>query len=262
MLASETKPAAEKAGGEMAVMALGWGLVAGSAAIIGALLGWYGRLSHQTISLLLAFSCGILLSVAAFQLFDEAFARAGFVPAALGFVVGAAMFAAGLAWLDKRGAGHRRRTAVSQIAARDTASIVALGTVLDGIPRALIIGVSFYAGEGLGIATVVAVFLSSLPESLASTTRMRALGRSLAYVIGLWVAVALITGVAALAGYVLLGDLGPEGRAFLQAFTGGAFIVSIVDGLIPQVFSETRDMAGFVTAMGFLAGYALSHFVG
>ncbi len=246
----------------MAVIALGWGLVAGSAAIIGALLGWYGRLRHQTISLLLAFSCGILLSVAAFQLFDEAFARAGFAPAALGFVVGAGLFAAGLGWLDRRGAGHRRRSALGQITARDTASLVALGTILDGIPRAVIIGVSFYAGEALGIATVVAVFLSTIPESLASTTRMRTLGRSLAYVVGVWAAVAVITGMAALGGYVLLGDLTPQGRAFLQAFTGGAFIVSIVDGLIPQVFSESRDIAGFITAMGFLAGYALSHFVG
>lgn len=246
----------------MALMALGWGLVAGSAALIGALAGWYGRLSHATISLLLAFSCGILLSVAAFQLFDEAFARAGFLPAALGFVVGSALFAAGLGWLDRRGAGQRRRSAIGQIAARDTASIVALGTVLDGIPRAVIIGVSFYAGEALGIATVIAVFLSTVPESLASTTRMRTLRRPLGYVVAVWSTVAVISGLAALAGYILLGDLGPEGRAFLQAFTGGAFIVSIVDGLIPQVFSDSRDVAGFVTAMGFLAGYALSHFLG
>jgi ZIP family zinc transporter len=78
----------------------------------------------------------------------------------------------------------------------------------------------------------------------------------------LWTLVALVTGVAALLGYVLLGDVGPAGRAFLQALAGGAFLVSIVDGLIPQIFLETRDLAGFVTALGFLAGYALSHFVG
>jgi ZIP family zinc transporter len=91
---------------------------------------------------------------------------------------------------------------------------------------------------------------------------MRTLRRPLGYVVAVWSAVAVISGLAALAGYTLLGDVGPEGRAFLQAFTGGAFIVSIVDGLIPQVFSDSRDVAGFVTAMGFLAGYALSHFLG
>ncbi len=246
----------------MALMALGWGLVAGGAGMIGALLAWFARPSHRLIGLAMAFGCGILLSVAAFELFDEAFARGGFWPAAAGFLVGSSLFAAGLGWLDRRGAGHRRRSAVTQIENRDSASMVALGTLLDGTPKALIIGVSFYTGEGVGIAAVIAVFLSNVPDSLASATRMRALGRSGLYVALLWTLVALATGVAALLGYVLLGDVGPGGRAFLQAFAGGAFLVSIVDGLIPQIFLETRDLAGFVTALGFLAGYALSHFVG
>ncbi len=246
----------------MALMALGWGLIAGGAGMIGALIAWIARPSHRAIGIAMAFACGILLSVAAFELFDEAFARAGFWPAALGFLFGAVLFAAGLGWLDRRGAGHRRLSAVNQIGARDSASMVALGTVLDGIPKALIIGVSFYTGEGVGLSAVAAVFLASVPESLASSTRMRTIGRSERYVLGVWALVTVVTGLAALAGYMLLGDVDPRGRAFLQAFAGGAFLVSIVDGMIPQIFAEARDLAGVVTALGFLTGYALSHFIG
>ena len=246
----------------MALMALGWGLIAGTAGMIGALLAWRARPSHRTIGLAMAFACGILLSVAAFELFDEAFARGGFWPAALGFLTGSVLFAAGLGWLDRRGAGHRRLSAVNQIGARDSAGMVALGTLFDGIPKALIIGVGFYTGEGVGLSAVAAVFLASVPESLASSTRMRTLGRGKAYVAALWALVALVTGIASLAGYMLLGDVDPAARAFLQALAGGAFIVSIVDGLIPQVFAEARDLAGLATAIGFLAGYALSHFIG
>jgi hypothetical protein len=94
MRASETKPG-RKSGGD-GTHGARLGLVAGSAAIVGALLGWFGRLSHQTISLLLAFSCGILLRSPPSSS-STRLARAGFVPAGLGFVVGAAMFAAGLA---------------------------------------------------------------------------------------------------------------------------------------------------------------------
>ena len=243
----------------MALMALGWGLFAGGAGMIGALIAWFARPSHRVIGLATAFGCGVLLSLAAFELFDGAFVLGGFLPASIGFVAGAGVFAVALGWLDRRGAGHRRRSAVNQIAARDSASMVALGTLLDGIPKALVIGVGFYAGEGVGMTAVAGVFLANVPESLGSVTRMRTIGRSGLYVFAVWGLAGLATGLAALLGYLLLGDVGPEARAFLKAFAGGAFIVSVVDGLIPQIFDETRDLAGFVTALGFLAGYSLSH---
>jgi ZIP family zinc transporter len=246
----------------MAALTLGWGLVAGSAAFLGALLGWFARPSPRMIGLLMAFASGILLAVAAFELFDEAFAYGGFPPAAFGLLAGGALFATGLAWLDRRGAGKRKLSAIHTIEAREPASVVAMATILDGIPEALIIGVGFYTGEGVGIATVIAVFLSNVPESLATTARMRAIGRSAGYVAAVWLAVALATGIAAFLGYALLGDVRPAGKAFVQALAGGAFLVFIVNSMIPAAFSETRNLAGFVVVIGFLAGYALSRFVG
>jgi zinc transporter, ZIP family len=246
----------------MALYALGWGLVAGSAALIGALIGWFVRPPPRLIALLLAFASGILLSVAAFELFDEAFAHGGFLPTAFGFLIGAGLFALGLAWFDRRGARHRKHSAEAVVAGRDAAGIVALATVIDGVPEALIIGINFYDGTGLGIATVIAVFLSNIPESLSSTARMRTLRRSPSYVACVWIAVAIATGLAAFAGYTLLGDLPPGGKAILQAMAGGAFLVYIANAVIPEAFAETRDLTGLALAVGFLTGYSLSEFLG
>ena len=246
----------------MAIYALGWGLVAGSAALIGALIGWHVRPPPRLIALLLAFASGTLLSVAAFELFDEAFAHGGPVASVVGFLIGAALFAAGLAWFDRRGARHRKRSAEAVVAGRDVAGIVAPATVVDGIPEALIIGINFYDGTRLGIATVIAVFLSNIPESLSSTARMRTLRRRPSYVAGVWIGVALVTGLASFAGYTLLGDLPAEGKAVLQAMAGGVFLVYIADGAIPEAFAETRDLTGLAMAIGFLTGYSLSAFLG
>ena len=137
--------------------------------------------------------------------------------------------------------------------------MVALGTLLDGIPEALIIGLNFYVGEGLGIATVIAVFLSNVPESINSTTRMKGVGHSPRYVLGVWTGVAVVTGLASLAGYLLLGDVRPEGVSIIRGIAGGAFLVFIVDTMIPEGFAEDRNAAGLITALGFLIGFGLSH---
>jgi ZIP family zinc transporter len=201
-------------------------------------------------------------SVAAFELLDEAFARGGFLPSAAGFVAGAALFGLGLRALDRAGARHRKRSSYALETSRDAGGVIALATVLDGIPEALIIGLNFYSGTGLATATVAAVFLSNVPESLSSTTRMRAIGHGPAYAFGVWAAVAIASGLASLAGYALLGDLRPEGIAIIQAVAGGAFLVFIVDAMIPEAFAETHDLAGFIAALGFLTGFGLTRLLG
>ena len=242
----------------MAFLALGWGIIAGSALFVGAVLAWLCRVPPRLIATCIAFASGLLVSVAAFDLLEEAFVRGGFMPASLGYLAGAVFYAGGLFWLDQAGGRRRKRPRIDP-GERDARSVVALGTVLDGIPESLILGLSFSRGEGLALATLLAVFLSNVPESLAATTRMKALGHAASYVFGLWFIVALTSGVAAFAGYLLFADLAPEWVAITQAIAGGALLVFIADAMIPEAFTETQDAAGLVVALGFLAGFTLSH---
>jgi ZIP family zinc transporter len=234
-------------------------VIAGSAAFIGALIAWFGQPSARLVAAGIAFASGILLSVASFELLDEAFAHGGFMPVAIGYALGAILFGTGLFFLDRAGARHRKRPDAAVGPGAEAAAVVALATLFDGIPEALIIGMNFYAGEGLGIATVIAVFLSNVPESIGSTARMKAIGHRPPYVFGVWAGVAMVTGVASLAGYMLLGDLRPEGVSIIQAVAGGAFLVFIVDAMIPEAYAEQRIATGLIAALGFLAGFALSH---
>ena len=65
--------------------ALLWGLVVGSASLIGALVGYYARMSHRAIGVVLGFGSGALISALAYDLIEESFRQGGFVPVSVGF---------------------------------------------------------------------------------------------------------------------------------------------------------------------------------
>jgi ZIP family zinc transporter len=105
---------------------------------------------------------------------------------------------------------------------------------------------------------VVAVFLSNIPEGLASAAGMKKAGKSFAQVAGLWTMIALISGLAALTGYVLFDTASRETIAFVQALAAGAILAMIIDTMAPEAFEGTHDFAGLIAVAGFLSAFALS----
>ena len=249
-------------GAILAVEVVIWSLAASSFLIIGALVGWSAGLSHRLIASLLAFGGGILISVAAFELLEEAHRAAGIMPVIVGYVTGAVLFAFGLRILDRAGARHRKRTP-SGAPVRLSAAAGAGGSSRSppcstAFPESLIIGLNFSEGKALGFATVIAVLLSNFPEGVASTARMKAEGRSFRYVIGLWICVALVSGGCAWVGYHAFGDLPKVWVAFIEALAAGALFVYVADHMVPEAFAETHEAAGLITALGFLLGFGLA----
>ena len=99
---------------------------------------------------------------------------------------------------------------------------ITLGIVLDGIPESIVLGLTLLDGSGVSVAVLAAVFLSNLPESLAATTGSRG-GWRPASMMGLWVAVVLVCGLAALAGYALLDGASPRAIGFVTHSPPGPF---------------------------------------
>jgi hypothetical protein len=85
-----------------------WGLVAGSALVIGALIGYFTHIPHRVIASIMAFGSGVLISALSFDLVEEAHKRGGFVAAAIGFFAGAAIFTGANLYLAHRGAAARK----------------------------------------------------------------------------------------------------------------------------------------------------------
>ncbi|MFF9851490.1 ZIP family metal transporter [Streptomyces litmocidini] len=245
-----------------ALVAGGWGLFAGAALLVGAAVGSFVRVPPRWIALVMAFGSGVLMAAVSFELIAEAYERSGMGPVVSGAVGGAAVYSGANVLLARRGAQHRKRSGQQQPSESEepgSGNAIALGALLDGVPESVVIGTSLLGGGHLGAATVGAVFISNLPEGLASAAGMRSAGRSRRYVFVLWGGIALISGLAALAGYALLGGASETVMAVITAVAGGAILAMIADTMIPEAYSKVHLLTGLVTVVGFLSAFAMAH---
>ncbi|NUT52352.1 MAG: ZIP family zinc transporter [Saccharothrix sp.] len=238
-----------------------WGLVAGSALVVGALVGYLARVPVKVVAGVMAFGSGVLLSAVSFELIAEAHEQGGLPATALGALIGASAYTTADVLLARRGARHRKRSGDQQPSESEqsgSGTAIALGALLDGIPESVVIGASLLGGGGASVVTVAAVFISNVPEGLSSASGMRRAGRGRGYVFGLWVGIAILSGLAAMLGYGLLGDASGVVLAVITAVAGGAILAMIADTMIPEAFENAHLWIGLITVVGFLCAFALS----
>jgi zinc transporter, ZIP family len=238
-----------------------WGLVAGSALLLGATAGYFARVPQRLIAAVMAFGGGVLISALSFDLMDEAYKRGGFDSTAVGFLGGAGIYTVANWYLARQGAKHRKRSGGQQASEEDHSGsgvAIAVGALLDGIPESIAIGVSMIEGGAVSMVAVVAIFLSNVPEGLSSSAGMKKAGRSALYIFGVWAGIALISGLASLAGYAIFSRFSAEVIAATIAVAAGGILAMLADTMIPEAFEEAHDFAGLITVFGFLVAFMLT----
>jgi len=234
-----------------------WGLFASSSLVVGGALALLLPIRERLLGLIMAFGAGVLISAVAYELVAEAFeTSAGNGSLALGLSAGALTFFVGDAVIDRMGGDKRKSMRGS--AGTSSALAIVLGIVLDGIPESAVIGLGLLNGTGVSVAVIAAVFLSNLPEAIAATTGLKAGGWRPGRVMGLWVLVAVVSGLASLAGYAVFDSAGPSAVAFVLAFAGGAILTMLADTMMPEAFEHGGKLVGLVTTLGFGLAFALS----
>jgi ZIP family zinc transporter len=237
--------------------ALFWGLVASSSLILGGLAALVLPVERRVLGLVMAFGAGVLISAVAFELVQEAFdTSAGAGGIAVGLLAGSIVFFVGDLLIDRMGGEGRKRSTGEQ--ATGSGLAIVLGIVLDGIPESLVLGLTVLQAGTVSVALLVAVFLSNLPEAIAATTGLASSGWAHSRIIGLWVLVTLVSGLAALLGYVALDTASPRMLAFVLSFAAGAILTMLADTMMPEAFEHGGSVAGLITVVGFSAAFLLS----
>ena len=238
-----------------------WGLLAGGALVLGALIAWFGRVPQRVVAAVMAFGAGVLISSLSFDLGDEAEATGGIVATAICLLAGALTYVAANVMIAKHGAAHRKRSGDQQPSEAEqsgSGAAIAIGALIDGIPESVVLGLSLLSGKGVGVAVLAAIFISNLPEGLSSAAGMKRNGRSAKYVFGVWTSIALASAIAGVTGVLLLEDASPQLIALITAIAAGAILAMVADTMIPEAFERTHLYTGLITAAGFIVAFTIS----
>ncbi|MEK1904816.1 MAG: hypothetical protein AAAB13_03485 [Pseudomonas sp.] len=230
-----------------------WGLLAASSLLFGALLGVFLQLPRKVVASIMAYGSGVLIAAICFEQIPEALRLGGHLPTLGGMLAGGLMFVLASVGLDRIEQRHRRaggRGATIGL-------LIAAGAFLDGIPESLGLGLGLLDGGSVSVMLLVAIFLSNLPEGLASAAGLRQEGQSRRWIFTLWIAIVLLSGLAAMSGPALFADLSPLWLAFALGFSAGAVLCMLVDTLIPEAFAETHALTGLITLAGFMTALAV-----
>ena len=225
--------------------ALGWGVVAASSLVLGALLGLARAWPDRLIGLVLAFGAGALISSVSFELFEDGIRVGGAAAVGIGLAAGALVFFV-LSRLVEEKLGQGGGPAL------------ALGAFLDGIPEQLVLGIGIAAGEGVSVSLLGAIFVSNLPEAIGSATDMHEAGTKPFRIRRLWFAVAAVCALSTLAGFAIAENTGGHFKAAVNGFAAGALLVMLVDSMIPDSTSKSGRVAGLATTLGFALAAGLS----
>lgn len=229
--------------------ALGWGGVAASSLVIGAVLGIARRWPRALIGVVLGFGAGALISSVSFELVQEGYLKGGGLALVLGLAAGAVAF-------------YVADRLVQRIGGRAGAGAaglpLALGALLDGIPEQTVLGLGLADGHGVGIALLVSIFVSNLPEAIGSSSDMRAAGQAPGRIMRLWVVVAVACTAATLGGYAVASVTAERFEAAVDGFAAGALLVMLVGSMIPEATEKARDKAGLAAVLGFAVAAGLS----
>ena len=239
-----------------------WGLLAGGALVVGAAIAWFARVPRLVVASVMAFGAGVLISALAFDLVDEAEQQGGLTATIVGLLGGSLVYVAANVVLARYGARDRKRSGTQQPSEAEqggSGTAIAIGALLDGVPESVVLGLTLLGTGGkVGVGVLAAIFISNLPEGLSSSAGMKRNGRSAGYVFGVWVAIAVASGLAGALGCLLLQGAAVQVVAVITAIAAGAILAMVADTMIPEAFERTHLYAGLLATLGFIAAFTIS----
>jgi len=214
------------------------------------------RIPKPLIGFIMAFGAGVLISAVAFDLVEEAVDSTNHDWVAfVGISTGCVVYALAN-WRVNQLGGSRRKDA-SHVHQEDDALGIVLGSVLDGIPESLVIGLTIVEGGAVGTAYLAAVFISNLPEAISSTAGLVASGWRKSRILWMWVAIALVSGLSSLLGYSLFQDASANTVAFVLCFAAGGILAMLAETMMPEAFQHGGKLVGIATTLGFVIAFGI-----
>lgn len=237
-----------------------YGLLSGLSLVLGAALGIFFSFKRKIIAAFMAFGSGVMICALTFGLMQKAFEHGGFDAIIIGFLLGGLVFI-GVDYLLHYFGGRKHKYHQIIDSKKDTSgALITTGAILDGIPESIALGISIFAGQGLGILMLAAIFLSNFPESISSVNGLRKEGFSKTKIFWLWFSVGITTALIVVSSYLFLRNLDFNTLGILESFAAGAILAMLADSMIPEAYKEGGFAVAILTIFGFLSAFIISRF--
>ena len=135
---------------------------------------------------------------------------------------------------------------------------ILLGSLLDGVPESLVLGLSLVHSPEVSLAFIFAVAISNVPQGLGGTAGMLKSGWTKSRITRLWLAVCGLSILAAGLGYGLAKFLPQANGAVMDAFAAGSLLVMLTDSMIPESFEHGGRETGLFLVVGFSVAVAMT----
>jgi ZIP family zinc transporter len=220
--------------------AFGVGLAAQASLLLAGLVVCWITVPRRLVGVLAGFGAGAMVAAISFDLIVEAEGLANWE---LGLVMlgGAAVFLLGDRVVERRfGSGNE-----------SGAMGIVVGSVVDGVPESIILGIQLATGIPLSFSFVAAVFVSNIPQAIAPSADLAAAGWGPRRLGRLWLAVVVACGIAAALGF-MVADLSSEVTGSgMAALAAGGLLAMLTNSLIPFAYDRGGELAGVATVVGF-----------
>ena len=254
----------------------------GLGGVIGALLQ---KDSNRTVSLLLSFAGGVMLSIVCFDLITEAIETGTGVVTVIGAVALGVAVIFLLNYLIDRSTNpevphidanhpktaddldelihsdhweqhHARRD--SKLALFVAGIVMASAIALHNVPEGMTIGASYASNNGVmgsaALMLAVLIGLHNIPEGMAVSVPLISGGTGKGKAVLITALSGAPTMIGALLGY-LLGEIGPLGLALSLGFASGAMLYVVFGEILPQaILMYHSKLPAFFAIIGILAG--------
>lgn len=221
------------------------------------LSGWM----HKNLSLLVSFSAGIFLVVSLSLLF-EAFESLS-VPVALGFFgLGFIVIGGIFSLLPHAHHHHADHCDHAKIDPRRILASDAIHNIGDGI----LIAVSFAASPALGVASTISILIHEIIQEVSEFFVLKESGYSSKKALSLNFAISGTILIGSILAFFFISEITAI-QTPLLAFSGGAFLYTVLKDLLPHSIKESKDKDELLNhviwfVMGITIFLVLSHSFG
>ncbi|MBR3132863.1 MAG: ZIP family metal transporter [Clostridia bacterium] len=210
--------------------------------------------SNKTISFILEFAAGLMLSIICFELIPESLKITDISISLLGIMVGVI----GMIFCENR-VKKLERYKTKGNSLLTTGIVIGIGLAIHNFPEGIAIGSGFESSMKLGLSVAIAILIHDIPEGISIAVPLKQGGMSRKSAIFYTALSGVSTGIGAFFGCVL-GNISESFVSFSLAFAAGAMLYIVSGELIPEskkMYKGRFPVIGNI--IGFLLGLVAMH---